>query len=457
MNEILRTPDLRLHVKASVVLGVPLIGAHMAQMLIGIVDTIMLGWLGVEELAAGVLAFQTFFIFLIFGLGFAGAMVPLVAEALGRGEPREVRRSARMGLWVLMLLACFFMIPLWFTENMLLALGQEPNLAELAGRYMRIAQWSMIPAFVLIGLRTFLTSLEKAQSVLWFTVGTAILNAVLNYAFIFGNLGAPKLGIEGAAVATLLSNIIVAVVTIFYVIWDKESAPFEIFKRIWVPDWAAFQAIVALGLPISLTILAEAGLFSAASIMMGWLGTVPLAAHGIAIQIASMAFMVPLGLAQVASVRVGNAAGRKDWQAVTGASHAVIFMSITFGIVSAIWFFTAPEPLIKIFLDEKNGNTMEVLAYAVPLMAMAGAFQIVDGLQAVASGSLRGLMDTKVPLIIAVISYWPIGCSAAWLFAFHYGFGGVGVWGGLVVGLTAASVLMLHRFLKRRELGLTEG
>jgi len=185
------------------------------------------------------------------------------------------------------------------------------------------------------------------------------------------------------------------------------------------------------------------------------LGTVELAAHGIALQIASLAFMVPLGLAQVGTVRVGNAVGRNDWAAVGGAGNAVLLMSLIFAIGSALVFVLVPEPLIKLFLDEADPNSLTVLQAAIPLLAMAGAFQIVDGVQAVASGNLRGLSDTKIPLVIAIISYWPVGVTAAWILAFHLGWGGVGVWAGLVIGLAVASIFMLHRFLRRRFFGLT--
>lgn len=442
------------HLKATALLGLPLIGAQLAQMSINVTDTVMMGWLGVAELAAGTLAAQTFFIFLIFGLGFAAAILPLVSGALGRGDERAVRRSARMGIWALLILSLLFMIPLWFTESILSALGQEPELVELAGRYMRIAQWSMIPAFLLIALRTFLVSLEKGSVVLWITLFTALLNGLLNYAYIFGNWGAPRLGIEGAALATLISNMVAFLITAFYVWRAQVTQRFEIFTRLWRPDWPAFVQIVRLGFPISLAVLAEAGLFSAASVMIGWLGTVPLAAHGIALQIASMAFMVPLGLSSAATVRVGHAMGRRDLSAIGDAGKAALLLTLGFAVPSAIIMLIFPEALARVFLDQGNPQIGAVLAYSVPLIWMAAAFQIVDCLQAVGAGTLRGLSDTKVPMIIAVISYWPVGVTVAWFLAFPLGFGGVGVWAGLACGLACASYFLVRRFLNREKLGL---
>lgn len=457
MNSGIEQSTLKENLAASLRLGFPLVAAQFAQMLITVVDTIMLGWLGVEELAAGTLAGQLFFVFLIFAFGIGAAMIPLVAAALGRNDPREVRRSGRMGLWLLFAVSLVFMVPLWFTEGILNLLGQQPELSALAGRYMAIAQWSMIPAFLLIGLRSFLTSLEQASAVMWFTFVTAGVNALLNYAFIFGNFGAPRLEMEGAAIATLLSNIFAAGVTAVYVTHHASSRNYQLFTRIWRPDWPAFRTTVRLGIPISLTILAEAGLFSAATLMMGWLGTIPLAAHGVALQIASLAFMVPLGLSQVASVRVGHAVGRQDATAIGSAGMAVLLLALIFAIISAIMMVTLPEYMVYLFLDTGNPDAARVLEYAVALLFMAALFQIVDGLQAVAMGILRGLSDTAVPLAIAVISYWPAGLTAAWLLGFYLDYGGTGIWAGLAFGLACASVMLLWRFHNREALDLVPG
>ncbi len=446
--------DFKRHIKASIWLGVPLIGAQLAQMLITVVDTIMLGWLGVEELAAGTLAGQIFFIFLIFALGFGAAMIPLVAGALGSGDPREVRRNGRMGLWILLGISLVFMIPLWFTKEILLLLGQSADLAELAEKYMAIAQWSLIPAFLLVGLRSFLTGLEQAQVILWFTILTAVLNAVLNYALIFGNFGAPRLEMEGAAIATVIANIFAVLITAIFIWRHSSTRDYELFVRFWRPDWQALNQILKLGFPISLTILAEAGLFSAATIMIGWLGTVPLAAHGVALQIASLTFMVPLGLSQVASVRVGNAVGRKDTVAIGRAGSAVFVIALTIAIASAIMLVLVPAPLVRLFLDSNNPNATDVLDYAIGLLFMAAIFQIVDSIQVVAAGSLRGLSDTKIPLLIAVVSYWPIGLMSAWFLGIHMNYGGVGIWAGLAIGLACASIFLAYRFWKREQFGL---
>ncbi|MDD9911131.1 MAG: MATE family efflux transporter [Ahrensia sp.] len=443
------------HLKATLVLGAPLVAAQLSQMLIGVVDTIMLGWLGTEELAAGTLAFQAFFICLIFGIGFGAGMMPLIAGALGADNPQEVRRATRMGLWALLGLGLVLQLPLWFTGELLLLLGQDPLLAQLAEGYMRIAQWSLIPALMIIGLRAFLTSIERPNAVLGITIFTAILNGVFNYAFIFGNFGAPRLEMQGAAVATLLANVLAFLAAFAYVAWLKEAKPYALFTRFWRPDWPALSETFRIGVPVSLTIFAEAGLFSAASLMIGWLGTVPLAAHGIALQIASIAFMIPMGLSQAGSVRVGRAAGAGDRRAIGRAGHATLLLALIFAVASALVMLVYPDALVMLFLDADDASLPAVVAYAVPLLWTAAAFQLVDSAQAVGAGNLRGLKDTKIPLVIAVISYWGVGLSVAYIFAFPAGLGGVGVWSGLAAGLGVAAILLNSRFERRDRLNLT--
>jgi len=359
-----------------------------------------------------------------------------------------------MGLWVLGVAVILLMIPLFFAEEILIVLGQKPELASLAQGYVNIAQWALIPAFLLTGLRNFLASLEHTKVILIITLLMAVLNAGLNYLLIFGNFGAPRLELQGAAISTLIINIFGFISIVLYIHFSQFSKPYEIFKRFWVPEWAAFRELIKVGLPISMMIFFEAGLFSAAAFMIGWIGTIELAAHGIAIQIASISYMIPLGLSQAASVRVGNAVGRSDREGIRLAAKAVMIVSIAMAIISALIFLLVPEYLVQLFLDEKNNDAVAVLAYAVPLLYVAAAFQIFDTVQVASAGNLRGLKDTHVPMVMASISYWPVGLTVAYVLAFPLGFGGVGVWGGLVVGLALASLLLTIRFNKREELDL---
>jgi multidrug resistance protein, MATE family len=434
------------HMRATIALGVPLVGAQLAQMAIHTTDVILVGWLGTTELASVVIATQLFFIVFIFGTGFTSAVVPLVAQALGRNEPVGVRRSVRMGLWVT-LAYCVLTAPLlWFSEPLLLKLGQAPDVAANAQSYLRIAQWGVFPALALMAIRSFVTGLEKGGIVLYVTIGMFFMNAIVAYLLIFGHFGAPALGLHGAATASVVANVTGFLIAVAYVESQPKMRAYEIFVRFWRPDWAMVKEIVWLGLPISFTILAETSLFAAASLLMGTIGKLELAAHGIALQLASIAFMIPLGLAQVATVRVGLANGRNDLVGVRRAAVAVLVISVVFTAVGSILYAAVPRALGGLFLDVRHGEAGAVLTLAAPLIMIAGAFQLVDGLQAVGAGLLRGLKDTRIPMILALIAYWPIGFACAWVFAFPLGFKGPGVWFGFVTGLAAAAIFLCGRF-----------
>ena len=442
------------HLYASVKLGVPLVLMQITLMLINVTDTLMLGWLGVKELAAGTLAFQLVFAVYIFGLGISSALMPLVSSAAGRDDLQAVRRSVRMGLWVLGISVLLLMIPMFYGNEILIALGQDPELSALAQTYIVIAQWSLIPVFLLTGLRNFLASLEHTAAILVITILMALLNAVLNYAFIFGNFGFPRLEMQGAAIATCIVNVVGFTCLALYVRFSKFCRPYEIFKRFWVPEWEAFKEIIKIGLPLSLMIFFEAGMFLAAALMIGLIGEIELAAHGISIQLESLAFMIPLGLSQVASVRVGNAAGRGDKLGIDLAAKSVLLLSLGFACITALIFLLVPEILVQLFLSKEETDANAVIAYASPLLMMAAAFQIFDAIQVSSAGSLRGLKDAKIPMIIAAISYWPIGLTASYILAFPLGYGGIGVWGGLVIGLAVSSICLMWRFTYRERLGL---
>ncbi len=446
-----RPPQLSwpLHVRATLSLGLPLVGAQIAQISITTTDVVMLGWYGTSELAASVLATQVFFFVYIFGAGFTHAVMPLAAQAEGRGDAQQVRRSVRMGFWVVMLYALLVMPVLWRIEPLLVALGQEPALAVKARHYMEIAQWGLFPALAVLVLRAFFSALSRAQVVLWSALAGTLANGVLNYAFIFGRFGAPEMGIRGAALASVASSFLMLAILVVWALVRPEFRAYQLFVRFWRAEWHAFREIVRLGLPIGFTIIAEVGLFAAASLMMGWLGTLPLAAHGIALQLGSIAFMVPLGLASAATVRIGQHSGRGDLPGLARAAHAALLVAGLFALASALLFWAIPETLVGLFIDETKPDAAEILAIAVPLVAIAAAFQFVDAMQAIGAGLLRGLKDTRVPMLMAVVSYWGIGLPTAYVFGIVLGFGGPGIWWGLALGLGVAAVLLNWRFFRR--------
>lgn len=432
------------HARAIAVLGLPLIGGHVAQFAIGLTDTVMLGWYGVEALAAVTLGSTYFFSIFLLGSGFAFAVMPMVAAAAGAGEERQIRRSTRMGLWLSLAYGALAMPLLWWSEPILLLLGQEPEVAHAAAEYLRIAGWAIFPALLYMVAKSYLAALERTQIVLWLSVFGAVLNALVNYALIFGNWGAPELGITGAAIASLVTNGVSFVLVLAYAL--KVLPEHELLKNFQRPDWEMLGRVFRMGTPIGLTTLSESSLFAASAMMMGWLGTVPLAAHGIAISLAGLTFMVHLGLSNAATIRAGNAFGRGDRAHMARGGKVVTAMSLGVSVVGVTLFLTIPGPLMSLFLDSADPQKDQILLIGAGLLAAAALFQMMDGMQAIALGLLRGVQDTGVPMVIAALSYWAVGIPASYVMGFVLGWGGVGVWMGLVAGLTTAGLFLMKRF-----------
>ena len=437
----------RQHARAILVLGLPLVGSHLAQFAVQMTDTIMLGWYDVSALAALVLGGTFFFVTFIMGSGFALAVMPVVAAAAASGETAQVRRVTRMALWLSLIFGVLVMPVFIFAEPLLLAIGQDAQIAAMAGTYLAIAGWGLIPALLVMVLRSYLAGLERTQIVLWIIVVAAVLNGVLNYALIFGNWGAPELGIRGAAIASVVLQVVSLVALVAYAaLVTPEHA---LFQRLWRPDWEAFRSIFALGWPIGLTMLAEVGLFSATAIMMGWIGTIQLAAHGIAIQLASLSFLIHLGLANAATIRAGQALGRGDEAELRRGALVVIAISVAIALAAVLVFVSIPHLLVGLFIGPQDPARPAVLAAGVALLYVAALFQMADSGQVMALGLLRGLRDTKAPMIFAAVSYWLIGVPASYVLGFSLGMGGVGIWLGLVIGLLVAWITMMTRFWRR--------
>ncbi len=435
------------HTRSIWTLGMPLILSNLAMFAIHITDTVMLGWYDVTALAASTIAGTLFFVIFIVGAGFAQAVTPLVAAAAEEDDDVQVRRVTRMGLWLSIIYGLIVTIPFFWAEDILIAIGQDADVARLAHIYLQIVIWQMVPALIIMTLKSFLAAMEHTAIILWATIGTAVLNGFINYALIFGNWGMPELGIKGAAIASLTVNLVTVLILVFYI--GKALPQFELFKNFWRSDSEIFKRVYLLGWPIGLTSLAEGGLFAASAVMMGWIGAIELAAHGIAIQLASLTFMVHIGFSQAATVRAGRALGRKDEVSLRRGGITAIGMSALFAVATSVVFLAIPETLVSLFIDPNEPERASLLRIGASLIMVAALFQLVDGLQVLALGLLRGVQDTTVPMFMATISYWVIGLPVSYLLAFTFGLGGVGLWLGLVIGLAVAAVLLLWRFWGR--------
>ena len=425
----------------------PLILSNLAQFAIHITDTVMLGWYDVTALAASTIAGTLFFVIFIVGAGFAQAVTPLVASAAEQDDEVQVRRVTRMGLWLSIFYGLVVTIPFFWAEEILIAIGQDAEVSRLAHIYLQIVIWQMIPALIIMTFKSFLAALEHTAIILWATIGTAVLNIFINYALIFGNWGMPELGIMGAAIASLTVTLITVVLLVIYIV--RVLPQFELFKNFWRSDSEILKRVFMLGWPIGLTSLAEGGLFSASAVMMGWIGPIELAAHGIAIQLASLTFMVHIGFSQAATVRAGRALGRKDELSLRRGGITAIGMSAFFALMTSLIFLAMPEMLVSLFIDPNEPERAALLRIGAGLVMIAALFQLVDGLQVLALGLLRGVQDTTVPMVMATISYWVIGLPVSYLLAFTLGYGPIGLWLGLVIGLAIAAALLLWRFWGR--------
>jgi MATE family multidrug resistance protein len=430
-------------------LGLPLIGSHVAQFVLHLTDTVMLGWYGVLPLAAGVLGASSFFTIFVLGSGFAKAVMPMVAAANSQGDERQVRRVARMGLWLSILFSVLTYPVFWWSGTILLALGQAEDVSALAQEYLRIAGLGICPALLVMVLKSYLSALERTQVVLWVTVAAVPLNVLLNWALIFGNLGAPELGVAGSAIATVTVQIVSLGLIVLYAALLPALAKYSLFQRFWRPDWPGFRAVFRLGWPMGLTGLAESGLFQASALMMGWIGTTELAAHGIALEITALAFMVHVGLSNAVTVRGGQAYGAADWTSLRQGALTGIALSFGMAMLTVCLFLLAPKALIWPFLNPDDPASATIIVTGTALLACAALFQLADGMQVMALGLLAGVQDTKVPMVLASVSYWLIGIPASYALAFPLGFGPVGLWLGLVVGLAMAAISLMARFWLR--------
>jgi MATE family multidrug resistance protein len=337
----------------------------------------------------------------------------------------------------------------WWSEPLLLRLGQQADVARLAEDFLRIAGLGMIPALMVMAIKSYLAALERTQVVLWVTLLAVLVNAVLAYALIFGHWSAPEMGVRGAGLASLIVQVLTAVILLIYAGWLPELRRFHLFQRFWRADTGALISVFRLGWPIGVTALAESGLFAATALMIGWIGAVPLAAHGIAMEVTSLTFMLHLGLSNAATVRAGRAHGAGDAIGLRDGAKAAIGLSVIIGLINIALMLTFSNQIIGLFLDMGKVESAEILAYGAMLLMFAALFQMADAMQVMALGLLRGMHDTRVPMIMAAVSYWGIGMPAGYVLGFPLGLGGGGLWLGLVIGLTVAAVTMMWRFWRR--------
>ncbi len=445
----------RREARATLALAWPIALTNLSQIALLLTDTLLVGRLGTEALAAVTIGVNLYWAVLAPTFGLALAAAPLLAQARGagrradaprRGWMREMRRSARQALWAVAALTVPTWALLWHAEALLLLLGQEPAIAALAGGYVRALMWGLPLLGAFVALRGFLAAMERPGLALLVSLLGIGVNALLVWALVFGEFGAPRLGVAGAGWASTLAELFMVLALLGLIERDRQLRRFRLLGRLWRPDWPRFREVFRVGLPIAGQMWLEIGVFSVAALVVGWLGAVPVAAHAIAVQAATATFMVPMGIGQAATARVGLAAGAGDAAGAARAGSVAVALGAGFMAAMALLIVAGAGALPWLFLAAGDPDAPAVAASAAVLLVIAGLFQLADGVQAVAAGALRGLRDTRVPMLFAALGYWGVGLPVGLLLGFPLGFGASGVWIGLAAGLAVVAALMLRRW-----------
>lgn len=447
---------LRGEFPAMLALAWPLAAANLLQMLVYAIDVIFVARLGDAALSAASLAVSIFGLLLWTTTGLVGAAAPLIAAELGRRKHavREVRRTVRMALW-LSVLAGFAAMGVCLAGGWIMKVtGQPPATSARAMGFLTVLMWAMIPMIMASVLRIFVSALGRAQIGMVITLLALGVNALGNWALVFGNLGMPALGLTGSALSSIFTSLAMLLAYVVVIQSDRRLRRYHLFGNWWRSEWSRFFEMLRIGTPIGLTILAEAGLFTSAAFLMGRIGEAQLAGHTIALQVAALAFQVPFGISQAATIRVGMAYGARDPRGIAVAGQAALLLGVGFMTLTALLIWLLPGLVLSIYVDVDAARNAAMVGFAMQFLIVAAAFQLVDGAQTVLQGALRGLQDTRMPMIIAITGYWMAGYGTAIYLGFWTPWAGVGVWIGLAVGLVVVAAALAIRWQMRARLGL---
>lgn len=428
-------------------LAIPIVAVWVGIMLMGVVDSIMAGRYSAQALASVAVGNFYFFSVFVFAAGVLFSLDPLVAQAVGAGDRDAITLALERGLVLSVLLTVVTIPPLLLAGSVLRALKQPAEVIPGATLYVTIVGTSVLPLLVFTAIRQTLQAMERVAPIVVATVVANLINALLNWALIFGRLGFPSLGIRGAAIATTVSRLVLTGALVLLA-WPHLRPYLRRWSRATL-EWAPLARMLRIGLPIGVQQELEVTAFSFMLLVVGWMGTTALAAHQIAINLASITFMVPLGIGGAAAVVVGQRVGAHDESGARRAAVAALICGVGFMTLSAAAFLTVPRILASLYT-----TNAAVLALAALLIPIAGVFQVFDGVQVVSIGALRGVADTRTPMLIALIGFWLAGMPAGLWLAFRAGLGPQGIWWGSVVGLATVALLLLWRVRARfsREL-----
>ncbi|UCE02765.1 MAG: MATE family efflux transporter [Candidatus Latescibacterota bacterium] len=437
----------RLEIRDTLHLAIPVVLARLGGIAMGIADTIMVGRIGQEPLSAVALGNALSFTVLVACLGTLTALDPVVSQAFGAGRRDECGRAMHHGAFLALLLTLPTMILLFQARSILDLLGQSDTLVGATTEYVHVINYGVLPFLLYVVLQQFMQGISRARPAAVVVIVANVLNIFANWVLIYGNLGAPALGATGSAWATTICRWSMLLMLAAYVFGRHHLRPYLTRIPPWPPDRRLLVRLTRLGLPAGLQFGMEVGVFASAAMLMGWIGTLELAGHQIAINLCSTTFMVPLGFSSTAAVRVGQALGRRDVAGARRAAFTAFALGVGFMGMAAVAFFTLPELFVRIYTSEP-----ELVQMGVSLLLVGAAFQLFDGTQTIAIGALRGAADTRFPMLVAFVAYWLIGLPLGYLLAFHLDLGPRGLWWGLMCGLALVGITLSIRFhLRVRE------
>ncbi|MGE5458510.1 MAG: MATE family efflux transporter [Methanococcaceae archaeon] len=422
-------------------LAYPVAIGQLGHIMMGVVDSLFVGRLGTIPLAAASIANSIFFLIFVIGLGVTYAISPLVAIAIGSKQNSEAGQILRHGIVINVIMSLLLISFLFISSYFLEYLHQSSDVTRLAAVYLRIISFSILPVMIFQSFRQFIEGMSVMRPAMIIAIIANIINALGNWVLVFGKLGAPALGFEGSALATLLTRIFMGSVIIIYVLRSVKYKKYNISFELRNFNTPLITKILTIGLSSGFQYFFEVGAFSSAAIIIGWIGAKELAAHQIALNLASISYMALTGLSVASAIKVGGAKGRDDIAEVREAGFSAIILAGLLEIISGVIFV-----VFRNFLPTLYINNVEVIEIAALLLVIASLFQISDGIQAVALGALRGITDVKIPTLITFVSYWVLGLPTGYLLAFNFGFGVSGVWYGFILGLTASAVMLTLRF-----------
>lgn len=429
--------------KLTLKLAFPLVIGQVSQMLLGVADTVMIGKLGVTELAVLTFANSLFYVPFVFGIGVLTSVSVFTSSAVGANDGAAGRASCRNGLYIAAAIGIFLFVLMSVLSLNLGFFGQPQDVVEKTGSYFRVIMLSMIPGLMSMGLKNHADALDRPWPPFWIFLWGVVLNVFLNWVMIYGRLGCPALGLAGAAWATMISRTAILIgmfVWLYSAKGMKKWAPDRWFK---LPGWVEIRKFLGIGIPSSLQMICEVSAFSVAGLMIGRFGETAMAAHQIALMCSATAFMIPLGLSMALSVRIGNATGAGHYERLRIIAKSGWVIAVGYSVCGAVFFFTLGSWLASLYTDE-----LPVIRLAASMMMVVGVFQLFDSLQVISASMLRGLRDTRIPALVAFFAYWLVGLPVSVLLSAKYTYGAIGVWCGVALGLAVACVMLCPRLWK---------